>query len=111
LKGLINKNNRKFLAANCLILAAKLNDTIKKDISKLIDTIISRFRFDSRRELISYEFGILAALEFNLQTKYESDFTCHYERLLIMQENLKECNKQTEQANLAYHKNVSIYHI
>ena len=92
-------------------MAAKLNDTTKKDISKLTDTIIARFRFDNRRELISYEFGVLAALEFNLQTKYEHDFTCHYERLLIMQENLKELNKQTEQANMAFNKNVSIYHI
>ena len=30
MKGLINKPNRKFLAANCLLIAAKLNDITKK---------------------------------------------------------------------------------
>ena len=80
-KGLINKSNRKYLAANCLILASKLNDVTKKEINKLIEAIISKFRFDNRRELISYEFPILVALEFNLMVKYESAFTSHFERI------------------------------
>lgn len=82
LQGLINKTNRKHLAANCLILAAKLNDTSKKDISKLIDATINKFRFDNRREMISFEFPVLVALEFNLITKYETEFFTHYQKIL-----------------------------
>lgn len=82
LQGLINKTNRKHLAANCLILAAKLNDTPKKDISRLIDATIAKFRFDSRRDMIAYEFPILVALEFNLTVRYENDFFTHYQKLL-----------------------------
>ena len=81
IKGLINKGNRKFLAANCLILASKLNDVTKKDINRLIEAIISKFRFDNRKELVSYEFPILVALEFNLIIKYEINFTSHYDRI------------------------------
>jgi len=69
------------LAANCLILASKLNDVTKKEIGRLIEAIISKFRFDNRKELISYEFPILVALEFNLMVKYENTFSSHYERI------------------------------
>lgn len=81
IKGLINKSNRKFLAANCLIIAAKLNDVTKKDINKLIDNITNKFRFDNRKDVTLYEFPILIALEFNLIIKYENDFYFHFERL------------------------------
>lgn len=63
-------------------MAAKLNDVTKKEINKLIDTIIAKFRFDNRKEVISYEFAILVALEFNLMVKYETDFISHYDRLV-----------------------------
>lgn len=99
LQGLINKANRKFLAANCLILASKLNDVTKKEINKLIDTIISKFRFDSRKEVISYEFPILVALEFNLMVKYENDFTSHYDRLMS-NINYSKLNDSQQQAYL-----------
>ena len=79
---MINKANRKFLAGNALILAAKLNDVTKKDLSKLIDNIVTKFRFDNRKEVISYEFAILVALEFNLIIKYENEFVNYYERLI-----------------------------
>ena len=82
LQGLINKVNRKYLAANSLLLAAKLNDVTKKDISKLLEVIITKFRFDNKREIISYEFGILVALEFNLMIKHGLDFISHYDRLV-----------------------------
>jgi hypothetical protein len=32
--------------------------------------------------MISYEFGILVALEFNLTIKYEHEFISHYERIV-----------------------------
>ena len=64
-----------------MILASKLNDVTKKEINKLIEAIISKFRFDSRKEVISYQFPILVALEFNLMVKYENIFTSHYERI------------------------------
>jgi hypothetical protein len=89
LQGLINKVNRKFLAGNCLILASKLNDVTKKDINRLIENTISKFRLDSRKELISYEFPILVALEFNLMEKYENSFNSHFERITGSLHNLK----------------------
>jgi hypothetical protein len=42
---------------------------------------MDKFRFDSRKDLIAYEFAILVALEFNLIIKYEAEFVKHYERL------------------------------
>ena len=82
LKGLINKANRKYLAGTCLLLAAKLNDLTKKEINRLIDIIVQRFRLDNRKELISFEFPILIALEFNLITNYERELANHYDRIV-----------------------------
>lgn len=93
LQGLINKPNRKYLAGNCLLIAAKLNDVTKKDITRLLEVIITKFRFDNKKELISYEFGILVALEFNLLIKHQSDFESHYERLKNNTENNKILSK------------------
>lgn len=108
LHGLINKSNRKHLAANCLILAAKLNDVTKKDINKLIDQIVAKFRFDNRKEVIAFEFAILIALEFNLMIKYEIDFRNHYERL-INSSHYKKLIEQSSsnQPNNANNNNVS----
>lgn len=80
-KGLINKLNRKYLAANCLLIAAKLNDLTKKDITKLLEVITTKFRFDNKKEILSYEFSILVALEFNLIIQHEQDFISHLERI------------------------------
>ena len=91
---MINKSNRKLLAANCLLIACKLNDITKKEINKLIDIIIAKFRFDSRKELISYEFPILVALEFNLIVKYETECLSHYDRLRSTNEYIKLCDQQ-----------------
>ncbi|CAF0947785.1 unnamed protein product [Brachionus calyciflorus] len=99
LQGLINKSNRKFLAANCLIIGAKLNDVTKKDINKLIDNITNKFRFDNRKDVVLYEFPILVSLEFNLIIKYESEFLCHYERLMNNFENLKLNNNNNTNSN------------
>jgi hypothetical protein len=75
------------LAASSLILASKLNDVTKKDLTRLIDILVNKFRFDCRKDLISYEFSILLALKFNLIIKYESEFVSHYERLTSNQSN------------------------
>ena len=55
----------------------------------MIDAIQVKFRFDNKREMISYEFSILIALEFNLMIKYETEFLNHYERLKNSIENSK----------------------
>ena len=81
---MINKLNRKYLAANCLLIAAKLNDLTKRDITKLLEAIITKFRFDNKKEILSYEFSILVALEFNLIIQHEQDFISHFERLKSM---------------------------
>ena len=64
------------------MLAAKLNDLTKKEINRLIDVIVQKFRLDNRKDLISFEFPILVALEFNLITNYERELTNHYDRLV-----------------------------
>ena len=74
------------------MIAAKLNDCTKKDLNKLIDNIVNKFRFDSRKEVILYEFPILVALEFNLVIKYETEFLFHYERLITNVDCLKYLN-------------------
>lgn len=78
------------MAANCLIISAKLNDVTKKDINKLIDNITTKFRLDSRKDVTIYEFPILVALEFNLIIKYENDFYFHFERLTNNLENYQQ---------------------
>ncbi len=80
-KGFINKANRKLLAGACLVISAKLNDVTKKDINRLIDTIVQKFRLDNRKDLIAFEFPIMIALEFNLSFNYEKQLKHHYERL------------------------------
>ena len=85
LKGLINKSNRKYIAGACLLLAAKLNDLNKKELNKLIDTIVQKFRLDSRRELVAFEFPIIIALKFNLMINFETELKHHYERILSSQ--------------------------
>ncbi len=66
-----------------------LKDITKKDISKLIEATLNKFRLDNKKEIISLEFPILVALEFNLMIKYETDFISHYERLLNNTEYVK----------------------
>ncbi len=78
---MINKANRKHLAGACLIISAKLNDITKRDITRLIDAIVQKFRLDNRKDLIAFEFPIMIALEFNLSLNYERQLKHHYERL------------------------------
>ncbi|XP_034027698.1 CDK5 and ABL1 enzyme substrate 2 isoform X2 [Thalassophryne amazonica] len=84
LKGRLNKQNRKLVSAACILLAAKISSDLKKqEVKHLIDKLEERFRI-SRRELISFEFTILVALEMALYLP-ESKVLPHYRRLVQQQ--------------------------
>lgn len=70
------------MAGTCLLLAGKLNDLTKKDLNRLIDAIVQKFRLDHRKDLIAFEFPILLALEFNLTNNHEREIQNHYERIV-----------------------------
>ncbi|XP_044066025.1 CDK5 and ABL1 enzyme substrate 2 [Siniperca chuatsi] len=81
LQGRLNKQNRKLVSAACILLAAKISSDLKKqEVKHLIDKLEERFRI-SRRELISFEFTILVALEMALYLP-ESKVMPHYRRLV-----------------------------
>nr|XP_046251942.1 CDK5 and ABL1 enzyme substrate 2 [Scatophagus argus] len=85
LQGRLNKQNRKLVSAACILLAAKISSDLKKqEVKHLIDKLEERFRI-SRRELISFEFGILVALEMALYLP-ESKVMPHYRRLVQQQQ-------------------------
>ncbi|XP_027144477.1 CDK5 and ABL1 enzyme substrate 2 [Larimichthys crocea] len=81
LQGRLNKQNRKLVSAACILLAAKISSDLKKqEVKHLIDKLEERFRI-GRRELISFEFTILVALEMALYLP-ESKVMPHYRRLV-----------------------------
>ncbi|XP_053705082.1 CDK5 and ABL1 enzyme substrate 2 [Synchiropus splendidus] len=81
LQGRLNKQNRKLVSAACILLAAKISSDLKKqEVKHLIDKLEERFRI-SRRELITFEFTILVALEMALYLP-ESKVMPHYRRLV-----------------------------
>ncbi|XP_062396346.1 CDK5 and ABL1 enzyme substrate 2 [Sardina pilchardus] len=84
LQGRLNKQNRKLVAATCVLLAAKISSDLKKqEVKLLIDKLEERFRI-GRRELISFEFSVLVALEMALYLP-ESKVMPHYRRLVQQQ--------------------------
>ncbi|XP_043979971.1 CDK5 and ABL1 enzyme substrate 2 [Gambusia affinis] len=85
LQGRLNKQNRKLVSAACILLAAKISSDLKKhEVKQLIDKLEERFRI-SRKELISFEFIILVALEMALYLP-ESKVLPHYRRLMQQQQ-------------------------
>nr|XP_040049894.1 CDK5 and ABL1 enzyme substrate 2-like isoform X1 [Gasterosteus aculeatus aculeatus] len=81
LQGCFNKQNRKLVAAACVLLAAKISSDLRKpDVKHLIDKLEERFRIN-RRELIPLEFPVLVALEMGLYLP-ESMVMPHYRRLV-----------------------------
>ncbi|XP_029362140.1 CDK5 and ABL1 enzyme substrate 2 [Echeneis naucrates] len=85
LQGRLNKQNRKLVSAACILLAAKISSDLKKqEVKHLIDKLEERFRI-GRRELISFEFTILVALEMALYLP-ESKVMPHYRRLVQQQQ-------------------------
>ncbi|XP_033484717.1 CDK5 and ABL1 enzyme substrate 2 isoform X1 [Epinephelus lanceolatus] len=81
LQGRLNKQNRKLVAAACVLLAAKISSDLRKpEVSQLIDKLEERFRIN-RRELIPLEFPVLVALEMGLYLP-ESKVMPHYRRLV-----------------------------
>ncbi|XP_049609732.1 CDK5 and ABL1 enzyme substrate 2 [Syngnathus scovelli] len=84
LQGRLNKQNRKLVSAACILLAAKISSDLRKqEVKHLIDKLEERFRI-GRRELISFEFTILVALEMALYLP-ESKVMPHYRRLVQQQ--------------------------
>ncbi|XP_054465086.1 CDK5 and ABL1 enzyme substrate 2 [Anoplopoma fimbria] len=85
LQGRLNKQNRKLVSAACILLAAKISSDLKKqEVKHLIDKLEERFRI-GRRELISFEFTILVALEMALYLP-ESKVMPHYRKLVQLQQ-------------------------
>ncbi|XP_054649801.1 CDK5 and ABL1 enzyme substrate 2 isoform X2 [Dunckerocampus dactyliophorus] len=81
LQGRLNKQNRKLVAAACVLLAAKISSDLRKpEVKQLIDKLEERFRV-SRRELVPLEFLVLVALEMGLYLP-ESKVMPHYRRLV-----------------------------
>ncbi|XP_037628781.1 CDK5 and ABL1 enzyme substrate 2 [Sebastes umbrosus] len=85
LQGRLNKQNRKLVSAACILLAAKISSDLKKqEVKHLIDKLEERFRI-SRKELISFEFTILVALEMALYLP-DSKVLPHYRKLVQQQQ-------------------------
>lgn len=81
LQGCLNKQNRKLVAAACVLLAAKISSDLRKpEVKQLIDKLEERFRIN-RRELIPLEFPVLVALEMGLYLP-ESKVMPHYRKLV-----------------------------
>ncbi|XP_024860249.1 CDK5 and ABL1 enzyme substrate 2 isoform X2 [Kryptolebias marmoratus] len=81
LQGRLNKQNRKLVAAACVLLAAKISSDLRKpEVKQLIDKLEERFRIN-RRELIPLEVSVLVALEMGLYLP-ECKVMPHYRRLV-----------------------------
>lgn len=80
LKGLVGKANRKLVGATCLLLATKANDSKDVDMPALFQAL-SEHLDSSRAEVLSSEFPVLAALEFDLFPA-QQEYLPHLDRIL-----------------------------
>eukprot|EP01012_Entosiphon_sulcatum_P057434 TRINITY_DN81204_c0_g1_i1.p1 TRINITY_DN81204_c0_g1~~TRINITY_DN81204_c0_g1_i1.p1 ORF type:complete len:462 (-),score=73.54 TRINITY_DN81204_c0_g1_i1:35-1420(-) len=82
IKRLVSKENRKLIAAGCLLLAAKfLEPTLSKtSMTRLVHAISDEFRTQPKK-IFGAEFQIFACLEFQLVVPLELVWP-HFERLL-----------------------------
>eukprot|EP01135_Chromosphaera_perkinsii_P010411 Nk52_evm83s2118 gene=Nk52_evmTU83s2118 len=67
LNGTLKKHNRKYIAANCLVLATKFHNP-PYEMNELYEAIEKLFNLPSS-EFLKYEFLTFAALEFDLNVK------------------------------------------
>ena len=61
----VAKHNRRYCAAACALIAAKLNDVKGAQLSKLVTGMCSMYKI-SRQDLLAFEFVVLVGLKFNL---------------------------------------------
>ena len=61
----VSKANRRYSAACCAILAAKMNDIKGQQLKKLVSNLCSIYKIN-RSDLLNFEFPVLVALKFNL---------------------------------------------
>ncbi|GAA5803616.1 hypothetical protein EDC94DRAFT_610873 [Helicostylum pulchrum] len=79
-KGIVNKQNRKLVAACCLFLATKVNEPKGSWFKSLLETIHSELNV-SPKEVLDYEFAVFADLDFNLYVPL-CEFMPHFNRLI-----------------------------
>ncbi|CAO3641194.1 unnamed protein product [Mucor hiemalis] len=78
-KQIVNKQNRKLVAACCLFLAAKINEPKGSWFEPLLEAIHSEFNISSK-DVRSHEFAVFADLEFNLYVPLQ-EFMPHFDKI------------------------------
>lgn len=79
LSKLVIKSNRKLIAAACLLLATKINESKEIKLSLLLDTLDKKIGIQTDH-ILKCEFWAFSSLEFNLQLN-ELEYFPHLERL------------------------------
>lgn len=82
LERVVCKTNRKVIGACCLLLASKASADIRStDYGKLLAALVTKLSPVTKKEIIDYEFVVLAKLAFKLQLG-EKYFGVHLNRIL-----------------------------